>query len=69
VDWRSTARIEQLSMHDIGLRYGLFFFYQTAGTAVLVRESQVKRRRPGYKIEPYPTISRENFIYFISDVP
>jgi hypothetical protein len=26
-------------------------------------------RRPGYKIEPYPTISRENFIYFISDVP
>ena len=25
--------------------------------------------RPGYKIEPYPTISRENFIYFILDVP
>ena len=24
---------------------------------------------PGYKIEPYPTISRENFIYFTSDVP
>jgi hypothetical protein len=48
--------------------------YSCTGTSTAVREDSRAMRpgtswRPGYKIEPCPTISRENFIYFISDVP
>ena len=44
------------------------------GTSTRVRDETGPTRPsrgpcPGYKIEPCPTISRENFIYFISDVP